>query len=207
MFYKKPKLIAILFFSLFFISSCSNNNDGLIGGQYQENLVKMDKVYGYCDNPLRNFNKKSIEYKVCKDKEAAAGADGIDDDNFRFFNLTEFMNNKGGGATVVYNQSANKYLWDGSMKVLSQYPIKNLDSEFGYIETDWIYDVNNLDQRCLIKIKIVSLELVSNGVEANFLCQNKIEEQWVQDKNDYSVAEKQIVLAILSEAGRYSQQN
>lgn len=206
MLYKKPKLIAILFFSLFLISSCSNKDDALLGGQYQENLVKMDQVYGYCDNPLRNINKKSIEYEVCKDKEAAAGADGIEDDSFRFFNLTEFMNG-GGGATVVYNQSANKNLWDGSMKVLSQYPIKNLDSEFGYIETDWIYEENNLEQRCLVKIQIVSLELVSNGVEAKFLCQKKIEGQWVQDKNDYSKAENQIVLAILSEAGRYSQQN
>jgi hypothetical protein len=206
MLYKRTKFIAILFFSLFLISSCSNKDDALIGGQYQENLTKMDQVYGYCDNPLRNINKKSIEYEVCKDKEAAAGADGIDDDNFRLFNLTEFMN-RGGEATVVYNQSANKYLWDGSMKVLSQYPIKNLDSEFGYIETDWIYEENNLEQRCLVKIQIVSLELVSNGVEAKFLCQKKIDGQWVQDKNDYSKAEKQIVLAVLSEAGRYSQQN
>ncbi len=204
--YKKLKFTTVLFFSLFLISSCSNKDDALVGGQYQENLVKMDKAYGYCDNPLRNINKKSIEYEVCKDKEAAGGADGISDESFRFFNLTKFLENDG-GATVVYNQSANKYLWDGSMKVLSQYPIKNLDSEFGYIETDWIYEESNLDQRCLIKIQIVSLELVSNGVEAKFLCQNKIEGQWVQDKNDYSKAEKQIVLAVLSEAGRYSQQD
>ena len=203
---KKINIIIVLFFGLLLTSSCSNKEDALLGGQYQENLVKMDQIYGYCDNPLRNINKSTIEYEVCKDKEAAAGADGITDDEFRFFDLTKF-GNVGGGATVVYNQSANKNLWDGSMKVLSQYPIKNLDSEFGYIETDWIYEENNLEQRCLVKIQIVSLELVSNGVEAKFLCQKKIEGQWVQDKNDYSKAEKQIVLAVLSEAGRYSQQN
>lgn len=198
--------LGLLFFSLLLISSCSNKDDAVVGGQYQENLLKMDKIYGYCDNPLRNFDKTSIQYKVCKDKESAAGADGVTDDEFSLFDLTNFRKNFE-GPTVVYNNTANKSLWDGSMKVLSQYPIKNLDSEFGYIETDWIYEENNLEQRCLVKIQIVSLELVSNGVEAKFLCQKKIEGQWVQDKNDYSKAEKQIVLAILSEAGRYSQQN
>jgi hypothetical protein len=195
-----------LFIFCFFLSSCSNNDDALFGGQYQENLAKFDKTYGYCDNPLRNINKTTIQYKVCKDKEAAAGSDGITDEEFSLFNLTKFRDNFDNSA-VVYNKSANKNLWDGSMKVLSAYPIKNFDSEFGYIETDWIYEESNLEERCLIKIQIVSLELVSNGVEAKFLCQKKIEDEWVQNKNDYSKAEKQIILAILSEAERYNQQN
>ncbi len=197
--------LGLLSFSLLLISSCSNKDESLLGGQYQENLVKMDKVYGYCDNPLRNFDKTSIKYKVCKDKESAAGNDGVTDDEFSLFDLTNLRNFE--SPNVVYNNTANKSLWDGSMNVLSPYPIKNFDSEFGYIETDWIYEESNLEQRCLIKIQIVSLELVSNGVEAKFLCQKKIEGQWVQDKNDYSKAEKQIVLAVLSEAGRYNQQN
>ena len=50
---------------IMFLASCGG---GMVGGQYQENLAKLDDIYGYCDNPQRGYNKSSIEYKVCKDK-------------------------------------------------------------------------------------------------------------------------------------------
>ena len=113
--------------------------------------------------------------------------------------------NRDGGATVVYNQSANKNLWDGSMKVLSQYPIKNLDSEFGYIETDWIYDINDSSKRCLIKIQITSTELISTGVTANFLCQQKANDVWVSDNNEYIEEAKNLKLQILNNTKLFNQ--
>ena len=70
----------LLIFSCLALLSC---NSGIVGDNYQENLVKLDKIYGYCDNPHRNLNKSTVQYKVCKDKEAAAGADGLSDDDFK----------------------------------------------------------------------------------------------------------------------------
>tara|TARA_B100000965_G_scaffold98293_2_gene80379 strand:+ start:2674 stop:3300 length:627 start_codon:yes stop_codon:yes gene_type:complete len=202
------KIIAVVLTSLFIIS-CSNRDDAVFGGKHQENLKKLDEVYGYCDNPARtNIPKKGIEYKICKDKEAAAGADGIISDEFELLDLNKILDRGNGSKTIVYNQSANKELWNGSLKVLENYPIKNIDADVGYIETDWIYEENNTDNRCLIKIQVVSLELVSNGVESNILCQNKTSSgEWINDNQDYTDAEKQMILAILTEANRYKIQN
>ena len=55
--------------------------------------VKLDKIYGYCDNPLET--KSAVQYKVCKDKEAAAGADGLSDDDFKLPFLDSILNQSG----------------------------------------------------------------------------------------------------------------
>ena len=49
-----------------------------------------------------------------------------------------------------------------------------MDSEIGYIETDWIYDKSDVNSRCLIKVQIRSAELISTGVSANIFVRNKI---------------------------------
>tara|TARA_B100002019_G_C21237789_1_gene583744 strand:- start:393 stop:1004 length:612 start_codon:yes stop_codon:yes gene_type:complete len=177
---------------------------GIVGGDYKENLAKLDKVYGYCDNPQRNIPKGSIEYKVCKDKEAAAGADGLVDEDFKLPLVDDLLNIRTGGGKVIYASSVNKYLWSGSLNVLSNYPLKTADSNGGYLETEWIYDSQK--QRCVIKIQINSLELVSNGVETKIICQNKSGSEWISNGENFVNEEKQITLAILSSARNYSLQ-
>ena len=178
------------------LTSCGG---GMIGGQYQENLAKLDDVYGYCDNPQRGYNKSSIEYKVCKDKESAAGADGLADTDFRLPFVDDLLNNRGSRDNLVYTSSVNKYLWSGSLNILSDYPLKTADSNGGYLETEWIYDNRDgREQRCIIKIQINTIEFVSNGVETNIICQTKQNSEWMNMGENFINAENQLTLAILN---------
>ena len=187
------------------LTSCGG---GMIGGQYQENLAKLDDVYGYCDNPQRGYNKSSIEYKVCKDKESAAGADGLADTDFRLPFVDDLLNNQGSRDNLVYTSSVNKYLWSGSLNILSDYPLKTADSNGGYLETEWIYDnQNDREQRCIIKIQINTIEFVSNGVETNIICQTKQNSEWINSGDDFINAEKQLTLAILNSSRNYYLEN
>ena len=72
----------------------------------------------------------------------------------------------------------------------------------GFIETDWIMDSNNSSQRCLIKIQISSKDLITTGVDTNFICENKSNNTWFSDEIEYLEEEKQITLKILEIAGR-----
>lgn len=183
------------------LTSCGG---GMIGGQYQENLAKLDDVYGYCDNPQRGYNKSSIEYKVCKDKESAAGADGLADTDFRLPFVDDLLNNRGSRDNLVYTSSVNKYLWSGSLNILSDYPLKTADSNGGYLETEWIYDNRDgREQRCIIKIQINTIEFVSNGVETNIICQTKQNSEWMNTGENFINAEKQLTLAILNSSRNY----
>ena len=56
--------------------------------------------------------------------------------------------------------------------------------------------------RCLIKIQILSRELITTGVSSNFLCENKTNDTWSSDNIDYIEEEKQITLKILEIAGK-----
>lgn len=192
--------LLLLITSFVFISNCSNK---IVGGSYQENLEKLDKVYGYCDNPQRAMNKSTQAYKICKDKEMAAGADGLTDEEFRLPFADGLFNSNNNGK-IEYVSSVNKYLWSASLNVLSAYPLKNVDSSGGYLETEWITE-NNLtaEQRCIIKIQINSTELISTGLDVNIICQNKINEEWQNSNDDFSNEEKQILLATLSAAQNY----
>lgn len=183
------------------LTSCGG---GMIGGQYQENLAKLDDVYGYCDNPQRGYNKSSIEYKVCKDKESAAGADGLANSDFSLPFVDDLLNNRGSRDNLVYTSSVNKYLWSGSLNILSDYPLKTADSNGGYLETEWIYDNRDgREQRCIIKIQINTIEFVSNGVETNIICQTKQNSEWMSTEENFINAEKQLTLAILNSSRNY----
>lgn len=180
----------IILLTLFLISSCSGNNEKV--------LANMDRVYG-CDNPHRQLTDN--EYKICVDKQRASG-EPLEMDELRtsFSDLLTFE-----GVGGAYVASVNKPLWDGALKITKEYPLKIADNQGGYIETDWIYSIDNLNQRCAIKISILSTELVSNGIESNFLCQKQVNEIWVADGIDYIKEEKQLTLKILNEASKISQ--
>ena len=188
------RVILFLFTSQLVIS-CS----GFVGGKYEENLEKFDKIYGYCDNPHRGMLKKSVEYTTCKRKEMAAGADGIIDDDagIPFENL---FNNKNQVGNTVVMANVNKDLWVGSLETLNDYSLKIADSMGGYIETDWIYSPNIDDERCSIKVKILSTELISNGVDVNFVCSKLINNNWVLMDDDFIEEEKRLHLKILENA-------
>jgi hypothetical protein len=201
---KKYSLTALILSLLLF--SCGG--DSFVGGKHQENLERLDKIHGYCDNPSRtDIKKKGIAYNICKDHERALGPDGNMSEKF---SLGESFNNlldRDSGGRMVLAQTINKELWNGSLKVLSNYSIKNADSNGGYIETDWIFDGKDTNNRCLIKIQIISLELVSNGVETKIVCQTLSDNEWINDNQDYINEEKQLTLAILTEANKYKIQN
>lgn len=180
----------IILLALFLISSCAGNN--------QEVISNMDKVYG-CDNPHRQLT--DIEYKICVDKQRASG-EPLEMDELRT-NLSDLFSIERGSGTYI--ASVNKPLWDSALKITKEYPLKIADNQGGYIETDWIYSIDSLNQRCAIKISILSTELVSNGIESNFLCQKQVDEIWVADGIDYTNEEKQLTLKILNEASKISQ--
>ena len=199
------KNLVIITFSLF-LFSCGG--DSFVGGKHQENLKRLDEIHGYCDNPNRtDVAKKGIAYNICKDHERALGPDGEIDDEFSLGKDINSLFNRGKEGKMVLAQTINKELWNGSLKVLSNYSIKNADSNGGYIETDWIFEKDDTNNRCLIKIRILSLELISTGVESNIVCQNFINNEWINDNQDYINEEKQITLAILTEANKYKAQN
>ncbi len=172
---------------LVLLNSCTNT--------YEENQKKAKKLYGECDNPIDNLKASNLEkYKSCKAKEAANGES--------FFDLTgDLTDIIGGKDNIVYQYSVNPYLWNASLKVTDSYPIKIADNQGGFIETDWITAPNDITKRCLIKIRILSRELITTGVDTSFLCENKNNDIWVSDKIEYIQEEKKITLRILEIAG------
>ena len=105
---------------------------------------------------------------------------------------------------VVYQNNINPELWRGSLEVTKKYPLKIADNQGGYIETNWIYTPGIEDQRCLIKIQVLSSELITTGVTSTFLCENKVNQTWVSDNINYLDEEKKIILKILEIAGNLS---
>ena len=92
-------------------------------------------------------------------------------------------------------------MWKAALDVTKTYPLKIADSQGGYIQTEWINNTEDQSVRCLIKIQILSKELITTGVSTNFLCENKLNETWSSDNIDYIEEEKQITLKILEIAG------
>ena len=195
------RLIFLLAIGVFLLQSCSASKNILQSGNHEENLEKLDKVYGKCKNPHRQVGS-ATQKKLCEAKERAAGPDGEIGDPINIADIFSMGKNE----TIIANSAVNKYLWDASLKTLEGYPMKNIDFEGGYMETDWIYDENVSDQRCLIKAHILSLELVSNGVNTKIVCQKYISDNWVQSKENFTDQEKQLILQILKEANSLSQQ-
>tara|TARA_Y100000996_G_scaffold409046_1_gene389089 strand:+ start:612 stop:1205 length:594 start_codon:yes stop_codon:yes gene_type:complete len=177
--------------------SCSKNP---LNGDLEKNLKELDKIYGKCDNPNRQYTKG--QYDVCKDKERAAGPDGEIGEPI---NITEIIENyRSGGKTVYATSAVNTELWNASIAVLENYSLKNIDSQGGFIATDWIMDKKTPNQRCQIKVNIISQELVSNGVDVKILCEDKENTQWYGDNKSYINQEKSLTLKILEIANQLS---
>jgi hypothetical protein len=190
------KLLSILL-ALLFTVSCSK---GLFNGNIQKNLKETDKIYGKCNNPNRQFTY--VEKQICESKERAAGPDGEIGEPF---NLSEALTNfKNGNQNMVYGgMNVNSFLWNASLTVLDQYPIKEVDSEGGFISTDWILKEENPNQRCLVKVNVTSTELISTGVKTKIICQNKTDE-WYSSDESFISEENQITLKILEIANKLS---
>ena len=174
--------VTLLFLISIFLISC--------GGNLEENQKKLDEVYGVCDNPIRALTTR--QYKLCQAKQAA--------NEESVFNLSnDFSRLMGGGNdTIVYQSSVNRHLWAAALETTQEFPLKIADNEGGILETEWIYNESN--QRCLIKIRITSQELISNGVVTNFICENKSNDTWIKDTTSYLDEEKKLTLKILKTA-------
>ena len=163
-------------------------------------MSKLDEIYGKCDNPANSATYKygSKRWENCKAIERAQGE--------KLFDIRGEINDLIGGKNknVVYQNNINPELWRGSIEVTKKYPLKIADNQGGYIETDWIYSPGIENQRCLIKIQVVSSELITTGVTSNFLCEKKTNDIWVSDNNEYLNEEKKIILKILEIAGGLS---
>jgi len=147
----------ILIFSMlgFLMVGCSNN--------MQQNLAKLDKIYGPCDNPHRQMS--DVDRKICYEKGRAAGPDGEIGEPF---SITDFIKNvRSPSGTNNQVATYNRYLWEASLLLVKDYSLSVVDSNGGYIETDWIVQGND---RCKIKIQITSTELISTGVTPNLVC-------------------------------------
>jgi hypothetical protein len=170
---------------LIIITSCAGNTE--------KKIKDLDKVFG-CDNPHRQLS--DIEYKICVDKQRAAGGEPLDMDKLTT-DLRDIFNKN---SSTIYQSSVNKSLWDASLEIAKNYPLKIADNQGGYIETDWIYSENDFNERCAIKIQIVSLELLSTGVRTNIICQNKKNDTWINSNEEFIEEEKQLTIKILEEA-------
>ena len=194
--HKNVSILQIIFIIIasLFLFNCS--------GTHERNLEKLDKIYGYCDNPHRNI--KGTTYKVCKSKEQAKGPDGKVDkmENIDLQNLFgKFDRNSNAQNTVV---NVNPFLWRSSLEVTKDYDLKFVDNAGGYIQTEWLYQPNNPNKRCMIKIQINSIELRSDSVETRFICEDQVNSIWASDNLNYISEEKQLTLKVLELAFNYS---
>lgn len=187
-------IIVTLMFSIL-LSSCS--------GTREQELKKLDKLWGYCDNPHREFGP--LEYDTCKRKERSKQPSGKGEE-IKPFNLSDLMDkiNGDGPVTGFAKSTVNPYLWQGSIDVTSSYNLKIADATGGYIQTEWIYDKSDLEKRCMIKIQILSADFISTGVKSNFICERKSQEIWQSDGMQYLKEEKMLTLKILELSQKYS---
>ena len=175
--------LSVLIFLLLFYS-CT--------GTHEQNMARLDEQMG-CDNPHKILSKE--KYRQCLAKQRAGGES--------MFDLADGFDNLlgQGDANIIYQSSVNPFLWNAGLEVTKTYPLKIADNQGGFIETEWIYDSNNTNQRCLIKIQIKSQELITTGVSSSFLCERNNGDVWVADNIAYTQEENQITLKILEIAG------
>lgn len=183
---------------VFFVTSCSQ---GIMGGNIEKNLEATDKIYGRCNNPYRSMT--NVEKEICRGKVAAAGPDGKIDDPISLNDIFDRFNNP--NKNIVYGGlSVNQYLWQGSLSVLENYPLQTVDSQGGFISTDWIISKDDTSRRCQIKINVISQDLISTGVKTKLICQEKDNDQWYPDNTILVEEEKKITLTILEKAQELS---
>lgn len=181
-----------------FVTSCSQ---GIMGGNIEKNLEATDKIYGRCDNPYRSMT--NVEKEICRGKVAAAGPDGKIEDPISLNDIFDRFNNP--NKNIVYGGlSVNQYLWQGSLSVLENYPLQTVDSQGGFISTDWIISKDDPSRRCQIKINVISQDLISTGVKTKLICQEKDNDQWYPGNTILVEEEKKITLTILEKAQELS---
>lgn len=194
--------ILIICFSSMLILQCA--------GTHKDELVKLDQVYGYCDNPQRNI--RGVNYDICKAKERAAGPSGKSDQK-EPASITELLggivnNDQQQNRSFVTSQmNVNGALWQASLDVVSSYDIKIADIQSGFIQTEWIYDAKTPNLRCKIKFQIISAELISTGVQSFFICEEKNQNLWSSTKQSYDDEEKRLTLSVLQKAKEISENN
>ena len=116
---KNISIITLLFSLL--LASCVG--DSFVGGKHQENLKRLDKIHGYCDNPARtDIAKKGIAYDICKDHERALGPDGDMDEMFSLGKSFDGLFDKNSQHT---NTISARYYKDGSEVLISRGKNKN----------------------------------------------------------------------------------
>ena len=190
--------ILVCFTSILILSSCSQ---GLNQGSIEKNLEATDKIYGRCNNPNRQFSE--VEKEICIAKVRAAGPDGEIGEAFNITDLIDKINNPNKG--VVYaGSNVNQFLWNGSLSVLEAYPLKTVDSQGGFIASDWILNKNEPNKRCQIKVNVTSQDLISTGVKTKIICQEQNNSQWYPSNEMLIEQEKKITIKILEIAQELS---
>ena len=180
------------------IPSCSQ---GFNNGNIEKNLEAPDKIYGRCNNPNRQFTE--IEKEICIAKVRAAGPDGEVGEPISLTDVFAKFNDP--NKNVVYaGSSTNQFLWNGSLSVLEAYPLITVDSQGGFIASDWILDKNEPNKRCQIKVNVTSKDLISTGVKTKIICQEQDNSQWYPSDEKLIEQEKRITLKILEKAQELS---
>jgi len=168
-----------------------------MNGNLEKNLEASDKAFGKCNNPNRQLTK--VEKEVCIGKIRAAGPSGEVKEPLNLNDIFERFNNR--NKNVVYAGSAvNQLLWQGSLSVLAEYPLQTVDSQGGFISTDWILNKEEPNKRCQVKVNVTTQELISTGVKTKIVCQEKDNDQWYLDNAELFEEEKKITLKILEKA-------
>ena len=191
------KWLSLIVLSLLFFS-CSGN--------HQQNIAKLDEIYGKCNNPLTEGALTKWDRYICEQKQRAAGPDGVVGEAKTIGEIIEDIAGRTTNGKVVAYSAVNNSLWQGALKTFENHPIKNADFEGGYLETDWIYG-NPPNERCLIKARIKTADLLSNGVETKILCQSKIEDAWITQDKLFINEEKKLTLKILENANEHKSLN
>ena len=170
---------------LFLVTGCG------VGTNYQEVKERQIKT----DPCFYERTKGTRAEERCRAR-VAAGTNGEKGSGFFDTMLEELRGEaiSGNGQNVA----VNKWLWNGSIETVQDFPLKIADAFGGVIETDWISDNNNPNKRCAIKILVQSKEFISNGVSANMICQTFDGSNWLLNNEDLSEANKEIENSILS---------
>ena len=195
-FLKTPIFLTIV---IVLFQACSK---GPLDGNMASNMKKLEDLHGPCNNPHKILNAK--ERMLCEDKARAAGPGG---DIKLPLDLSKLTSLGGGSTTIVQGLTINQSLWQASLGLLDQYPIKLVDSQGGFISTEWITNSSSPNQRCNIKVTVLSKDLVSNGVKVKLLCENNIDGNWFSDKTSYVNEEKDLTLKILELANQIEKAN
>ena len=184
-------LLIALSFSLISCGKVLNN------GNLEKNLEAGDKAYGRCNNPQRSLTR--TEREICIAKSNAAGPSGEVKEPLDLIEIFDKFNNP--DKNIVYaGSNVNQFLWQGSLSVLEEYPLQTVDSQGGFISTDWILNKDEPHKRCQVKVNVTTQEFISTGVKTKIVCQEKDNDQWYLDNIGLIEEEKKITLKILEKA-------